>query len=822
VTEGNLFFTGRRSPIGAALPNPGCKPWDNGGQYIHNTHNVHDAHNIHDARNVRNSHDTHDDAHNGTAKYDETDNHNESNTHNQPQNLVLGPVVANAVDLLGQVRLINTWQEGSNYYLIDGSRGDMFDGSASDFPNEPVGVIWTIDAFNNAYDGNNFQYGQVVSPNNNWNDASSVSAHYNGGEAYEYFLNTFDRISINGDGGNIISLVNVAETSGPMDNAFWNGAAMFYGNGGSAFKPLARGLDVAGHEMSHGVIQATANLEYYAESGAMNESFADIFGAMIDRNDWKIGEDVVELSAFPSGALRDMANPNQGGSGLGSPGWQPDHMDDKYTGTQDNAGVHINSGIPNKAYYLFAEAIGKDDAEQIFYDALDLHLVKSSQFIDLRLAVIEATMDAFGDNAPQVSAAEDAFAAVGIGPGSGTDYQDDLNSNPGEDFIIATDDFELELYLYTGDGTLLTDQLATVSPISRPSLTDDGYAAVYVGTDGTIRAIFFDWVNETFTTDIISPDNFWRNVAVARDGSRIAALTNDFDNRIWIYDYSQGFWETFDLFNPTFTEGIETGDVQYADILEFDFSGEFVMYDALSTIESTFGTGIDYWDIGFVNVWNNNSGNWGDNFIIKLFTGLEEGVSVGNPTFSKNSDYIIAFDLINDFTGVVTVEAANVETGDVGLIWDQDVLAFPNYSIEDDQLIFNAKDLSGNNVLGIVDLNPDKITPAGQPVVFLEDRSKGVWFANGFRPLATEEVRDMNAPIQAFPNPVEDVINLHWEGQQQEQLTLEVFDGVGRSVMRTEINSVEGANTYALNVEELPTGAYVVRIGGVSVKVLKK
>lgn len=93
-----------------------------------------------------------------------------------------------------------------------------------------------------------------------------------------------------------------------MGNAFWNGQAMFYGNGDNAFQPLAKGLDVAGHEMTHGVVEGTANLEYQGKSGALNQSFADIFGVMIDRDDWKIGEDVVKTSAFPSGALRSMGD----------------------------------------------------------------------------------------------------------------------------------------------------------------------------------------------------------------------------------------------------------------------------------------------------------------------------------------------------------------------------------------------------------------------------------------------------------------------------------------------------------------------------------
>lgn len=98
-----------------------------------------------------------------------------------------------------------------------------------------------------------------------------------------------------------------------MDNAFWNGEVMAYGNGATDFTPLAGALDVAGHEMTHGVIENTARLEYNAQSGALNESFADVFGVLIERKNWTIGETVTKRSAFPSGALRDMANPNQGG-----------------------------------------------------------------------------------------------------------------------------------------------------------------------------------------------------------------------------------------------------------------------------------------------------------------------------------------------------------------------------------------------------------------------------------------------------------------------------------------------------------------------------
>jgi bacillolysin len=96
---------------------------------------------------------------------------------------------------------------------------------------------------------------------------------------------------------------------------------------------------------------------------------------MIDRDDWKIGEDVVKTSAFPSGALRSLEDPHNGASTNNfNAGWQPRHYDERYKGTEDNGGVHINSGIPNWAFFKFASAIGKDKAEKVYYRALTTYL----------------------------------------------------------------------------------------------------------------------------------------------------------------------------------------------------------------------------------------------------------------------------------------------------------------------------------------------------------------------------------------------------------------------------------------------------------------
>ncbi len=307
-----------------------------------------------------------------------------------------GPATANALDLNGITRTLNTYQYSGNYYLINTTK-PMFNGGQTSMPDQLVGAIWTIDANNS----NSGDFYQVTSGNNTWNDAASVSAHYNADNTYNYYKNTHGRNSIDGNGGTIISIVNVVDENGnSLANAYWNGSAMFYGNGGNMFKPLAGAEDVGAHEMTHGVIQNTANLEYQYESGAINEAMADIGGAMVDRDNWQIGEKIIPQGSpyFPTGTLRDMSNPHNGGSSFNDPSYQPANVNEKYTGEQDNGGVHTNSGIINYAYYKIAEAISKNKAEKLFYRALSVYMTKSSQFIDCRLAFEQAAKDIFGNN----------------------------------------------------------------------------------------------------------------------------------------------------------------------------------------------------------------------------------------------------------------------------------------------------------------------------------------------------------------------------------------------------------------------------------------
>lgn len=719
-----------------------------------------------------------------------------------------GPAVATAQDLFNINRTINTYEAGNSFYMIDASRS-MFNNTLSNMPDEPVGVIWTIDAFNTSPVNSNFNYDHVTSSNNSWSNKTAVSAHFNAGKAYNYYKSTHGRESINGSGGNIVSIINVAESNGSgMDNAFWNGAAMFYGNGASAFEPLAKGLDVAGHELSHGVIQSTANLEYQGESGAINESFADIFGAMIDREDWKIGEDVVKSSAFPSGALRDMEDPHNGGNQLGDPGWQPKHTNEKYTGSQDNGGVHINSGIPNHAFFLFAEQISKETAEKVFYRALTKYLTKSSKFVDLRNAVIQSAQDIANNTV--VQAAASAFDAVGILGGSGGNYENDLEENPGDELILFTGTDFNGLKIVNDQLQIVSNQLSTTQLNSKPSVTDDGSEIVFIGSDKKMHYIFIDWDQGQANESIIQNQAIWRSVVISKDGNRVAAITDELDNIISVFDFGLSQWHDYSLYNPTFSEGVITGDVDFADAMEFDFSGEWVMYDAQSTIPSNTSEDIIYWDIGFLNVFDETANSFTDGEIQKLFTQLPENTNIGNPSFSKKSPYIVAFDYIDPNKNLIL--GSNIETGDVGEIFQNSSLGYPSYSNDDTKLIFDNEWLFGIDI-AIVDLASNKIQAADNPDIFIENARWGSWFSNGDRVLADVlKFEETENQFSIYPNPASDNLVLETDLQDSKEGAILILDMLGRAHFHQLYGFSQGKDILNIPITDLTPGQYVLKL----------
>lgn len=725
---------------------------------------------------------------------------------------VLPPGTANGNDLFGNNQNINVFQQGGTYYLIDASR-TMYDAGSS-IPNDARGAIITVDAQNTHPANSNFDAVYITTGNNSWNNPKAISAHVNAGICYEYYRQTHGRNSINGQGGNILSFVNVSETDGNgMDNAFWNGQAMFYGNGNQGFnQPLQKALDVAGHEMTHGVIQSTAGLIYEGQSGAINESMADVFGHLMDPNDWQMGEDVVNNAYFPTGALRDLSNPNQGGSSLNDPGWQPAHMNEYQnlpnTPQGDNGGVHVNSGILNKAFYLFATNVGNTKAEKIYYHALKNNLTSSAQFIDLRLAIINAANQLYG--ATEANAAASAFDQVGILGGSGSSDPSDYTSNPGDDFIIVTDADKGALYSFDGSNVygLTSDPI-----LSRPSITDDGAYILYVAADNTIRILTYDPDSQSYSEDYLegNPQTIWRNVAISKDGSKLAALTTDYDNNIFVYDFDSQVGQNIEVRNSTSQQGVYTNDLQYVDFIEWDFVGEEILFDAYNVLDNDFGNTSDYWDIGLIRAWDNTFNTFGDGFVFKIFSELPENSSVGNPSFSKNSPYILTLDFIdNDNNSILGV---NIQTGEVGTIFENVILGYPNYSIDDTGMIFDAQNSDGNQVLGYIPLSSDKITPNGSAQILVDGGKWGVWYGLGERDLtATPTIEKNNLLFDVFPNPTTGMVTLALNSTTADQAVITVTDLTGRMIKQQQNNLPAGVNSIALDLHGFTKGIYVIKV----------
>ncbi len=306
-------------------------------------------------------------------------------------------------------------------------------------------------------------------------------------------------------------------------------------------------------------------------------------------------------------------------------------------------------------------------------------------------------------------------------------------------------------------------------------------------------------------------------------GSKLAAISVNQDTSIYVYNFVSQQWARFQLYNPTKGQGVNIAGVRYAEALEWDYTGEYLVYDAYNLIPNT----AEYWDVGFIRVWNNAANTWGDGTINKLFTGLPAGISIGNPSISKNSPNILAFDYYDANTNVFSVLGANIETGDVGTIWEQAVIGTPSYSRTDDRMVFNGRDANNTmDVIGIVTLNTNKITPTGTPAIFLEQAIWPVWFASGQRDtrVGIDDVVANSWTVAAYPNPFASVININLNVLEttNAEYSVQLYNLIGQLVYETSTQPVTSSHTVAIPSQDLPAGYYLVKVGnGKEFKTLK-
>ncbi|WGW12070.1 M4 family metallopeptidase [Saxibacter everestensis] len=255
----------------------------------------------------------------------------------------------------------------------------------------------------------------------------AVDEAYDGlGATYDLFADAYGRSSIDDRGMPLLATVHYGQE---YDNAFWDGSQMVFGDGdGEVFNRFTSSLSVIGHELSHGVTQHSSNLTYQGQSGSLNESVSDVFGALVEQHhrkqsvaeaSWLIGEGLF-TSAVTGVALRSMSAPGTAYDDdvLGKDP-QPAHMDDFIETEEDNGGVHLNSGIPNRAFYIFATALGGygwGPAGQVWYDTISGDsLPVDADFSRFSAETVSAAVNRFGESAREVTALRSAWQQVGIG-----------------------------------------------------------------------------------------------------------------------------------------------------------------------------------------------------------------------------------------------------------------------------------------------------------------------------------------------------------------------------------------------------------------------
>jgi len=670
------------------------------------------------------------------------------------------PATATAFDALGVPRTFNVTLDDDTYHLVDSEAN-----------------IYTYDARSMVIDYRN-QPVLVYSTDNTWPDSIAVSAHSNTRFVYDYYLSEHGRKGIDGHNGDLPVLVNYTEDGSPFNNAFWNGRMITFGNG----LPFAAALDVVAHELTHGVVQYTVGLDYQYESGALNEAIADFMAAMVDPDDWEIGEDL------PIGALRDISDPGRFGLPADMSEYRILPLD------QDYGGVHINMSIPSRAGYLLAESIGREKAADIWYSVLsNLYLTPKSGFSNMRHAALQSAADLFGEDSAEVDAVAASFDTVGIVdlpaeeqpvnrlPEEGDQFIAFVFDYDGSDTIaIAVPDIESVNDIY-----FPTDFSVYTHSSSPLSVCRDGSVMIFVDSASNLR--FIDL--ETFDMELIDDSGEWSSIKLSPDGSKLAATTVNPDSTLYVLDLrSPEKSKAIHLYTPS-TEGVKMSNALFADALDWDSTGSLILYDAFNSMPVSEGDPIEWWDVNILDV---DSG-----IIRRVKTPTGSGIQVGNPSFAKTNDRYIVCDYFSVEEQFNYIAAMDLYSHDISLIRENGFLngftgpipniGHPKYSPDDRHIIFQHYELlERSNIMYKLPLSEDRMTADGAmtpyfygvlPVWYVRSDQGGPVLVGDDAPFPAEL-----SLLPNYPNPFNPSTTIPFVLGRPGRVTLVVYDALGRKV----------------------------------------
>ena len=688
--------------------------------------------------------------------YNATKTSDRTNKHANDQVIAYG-----AWNLAGQQVDINTFEIDGTYFMLDGSRFMFVGGQTSEqLLGDPKGVVAVFDLDNqDASSGASIYH--FSSFNNVWNDPAAVSALDYGGQVYQYYYDLgggLKRNSLDNAGASMRMLLHITSGGEPMDNAFWNGSFVGLGDGDKRTIAWAGALDAIAHEFTHAHIQYTANLEYKYQSGALNETFADIGAISIDDDDFKLGEDIAIATYFPSGALRDMSDPHNGGAGPQDldKGWQPAHMDEyiDLTLSEDNGGVHINNGISNHAAYNILNSLGRDEGEQVLFHALFNRLTQQANFADFRIAAVASAGELYGEGSEQQEKVKVAFEEVGIVEGGGTDPPEDKPGVDGSQYILFINDVPIDEN--TRDNSLIiTDPFSSFQTFlgnqnyyylssaprtqvnaasGRPVAIDPwGQDIFFIDSDYKLRAIYPDGTGEF---EFNGPDgnggineiNEWWSVAISPNSQKLAMTSLYVENIIYIFDFATNPIELTELtlLHPTTDPTNAYSDtVLFADALTF-IDDQFLVYDSKNRIGSE---GDTFWDVNAIDVVTGQ--------IFPMLPPQPQGMNVVNPVVASTNNSILAVEM--SVEGGIQAETVgiNLYSGDQNSIYFnyQNEPTYPDYSVDDDYLLYSLTYLPDDTKdVWYIPLGEDKISQAGSSEYLVIEAQLPLWFAVGVPP----------------------------------------------------------------------------------------